>query len=99
MLTVRPIDESGNGKQITKVYLCKRGDAEKGFTATEYNEANKNWLGKAISISIWQNQSLVYHAGKDRKMNLETDQQITENRTIWTEKIRSQNIGTAKTGS
>ena len=37
LLTVRPLDENGKWQAKTqKEYLCKRGDEERGFTATEF---------------------------------------------------------------
>lgn len=57
MLTVRPIDESGKWEaKSQKVYLCKKGDAEKGFTASEYVEANKNGWEKQYQFQSGKNK-------------------------------------------
>jgi hypothetical protein len=43
LLTVRPLDNNGKWEPKGRVeYLCKRGDEEKGFTAEEYREAQKD---------------------------------------------------------
>lgn len=40
MLTVRPLDEQGNWQYKTeKEYLCVKDDEERGFTATEFKQA------------------------------------------------------------
>ena len=58
MLTVRPLNENGTWQHKTeKEYLCVKDREERGFTATEYKEAQKNG---------WEKQYL-YKVGKKKE--------------------------------
>lgn len=71
MLTVRPIDQSGKWEaKSQKVYLCKMGDAEKGFTAAEYAEANKNGWEKQYQFQFGKNK-VWYTMQEGQEKNLE----------------------------
>ena len=57
LLTVRPLDENGKWQAKTqKEYLCKRGDEERGFTATEF---------KTVQVDGWEKQ-YQYKVGKKK---------------------------------
>ena len=58
MLTVRPLNENGNWQHKTeKEYLCVKDGEERGFTAAEYKEAQKDG---------WEKQYL-YKVGKKKE--------------------------------
>ena len=57
LLTMRPLDEKGKWQAKTqKEYLCKRGDEERGFTATEF---------KTVQVDGWEKQ-YQYKVGKKK---------------------------------
>ena len=57
LLTVRPLDEKGKWQSKSqKEYLCKRGDEEQGFTASEF---------KAAQADGWEKQ-YQYFVGKKK---------------------------------
>ena len=53
LLTVRPLDEKGKWQAKTqKEYLCKRGDEERGFTATEFKAAQADGWEKQYQYKV-----------------------------------------------
>ena len=53
MLTVRPLDEHGKWQYKTeKEYLCVRDGEERGFTATEFKEAQSNGWEKQYQYKV-----------------------------------------------
>ena len=53
MLTVRPLNENGTWQHKTeKEYLCVRGGEERGFTAAEYKEAQKDGWEKQYQYKV-----------------------------------------------
>lgn len=53
MLTVRPISESGTWQHKTeKEYLCVKDGEERGFTASEYKEAQKDGWEKQYQYKV-----------------------------------------------
>ena len=53
LLTVRPLDDKGKWQAKTqKEYLCKRGDEERGFTATEFKAAQSNGWEKQYQYRV-----------------------------------------------
>ncbi len=53
MLTVRPLDEQGAWQYKTeKEYLCVRGSDERGFTAAEFKEAQKDGWEKQYQYKV-----------------------------------------------
>ncbi len=53
MLTVRPLNENGTWQHKTeKEYLCVKDGEERGFTAAEYKEAQKNGWEKQYQYKV-----------------------------------------------
>ena len=53
MLTVRPLNENGTWQHKTeKEYLCVKGGEERGFTATEYKEAQQDGWEKQYQYKV-----------------------------------------------
>ena len=53
MLTVRPLNENGTWQHKTeKEYLCVKGGEERGFTAAEYKEAQKDGWEKQYQYKV-----------------------------------------------
>ena len=53
MLTVRPLNENGTWQHKTeKEYLCIKGGEERGFTAAEYKEAQKDGWEKQYQYKV-----------------------------------------------
>ena len=53
MLTVRPLSENGTWQHKTeKEYLCVKGGEERGFTAVEYKEAQKDGWEKQYQYKV-----------------------------------------------
>lgn len=57
LLTVRPLDEQGRWQAKTqKEYLCRRGDAEQGFTAQEFAAVKTQGWEKQYQYKIGRKQ-------------------------------------------
>ena len=53
LLTVRPLNENGTWQHKTeKEYLCVKGGEERGFTATEYKEAQQDGWEKQYQYKV-----------------------------------------------
>mgnify|MGYP002626526126 CR=1 FL=1 len=58
MLTVRPINENGAWQHKTeKEYLCVKGGEERGFTAAEFKEVQKDGWEKQYQYKVGKKES------------------------------------------
>lgn len=70
LATVRPMDEQGKWEKKSEVeYICKKGDEEKAFTATEFKKAKEEGWEKLYKFEdgkkkIW----LTASEGKEREL-------------------------------
>lgn len=62
LLTVRPLNENGTWQYKTeKEYLCVKNGEEKGFTASEYKEAQKDGWEKQYRYKAGKKKSILLH--------------------------------------
>ena len=60
MLTVRPLNENGTWQHKTeKEYLCVKDGEERGFTAAEYKEAQKNGWEKQYQYKVGKKKEYI----------------------------------------
>ena len=72
MCTVRPIDENGKWEKKSEVeYLCRRGEEERGFTASEFKQAKeegweKQYRYKDGEDKVWLTSAEAKERGLER---------------------------------
>lgn len=70
LVTVRPLDEQGKWQKKSEIeYLCKRGNEEKGFTASEFKKAKEEGWEKQYKFAdgkkkVW----LTAEEGKNKEL-------------------------------
>ena len=63
LLTMRPLDDKGKWQAKTqKEYLCKRGDEEQGFTATEFKAAHADGWEKQYQYKVGKKKVYMTHS-------------------------------------
>lgn len=68
LLTMRPLDNKGKWQAKTqKEYLCKRGDEEQGFTATEFKAAQADGWEKQYQYKV--SKKKVYMTPSEAEMH------------------------------
>ena len=95
MLTVRPLNENGTWQHKTeKEYLCVKGGEERGFTSSEFKEAQKDGWERQYQYKTGKKKELIPTAKAYLLIDMLPDEITYPDATaIWEDKLHSMSEG------